>query len=122
MIDDFDCKTACIGPRERARGVAIERRPGVFVDFGLERSLQRLVRIVRAHEIGVPNEKALLIIVGVDEPGGDVVLAAGAHFAGLRVEYVHPQNLDDDLTVRVEIPFDVGLAEYDEEVARARVL
>ena len=49
------------------------RRPGFLVDLGLERRLQRLVGIVRAEEVGVADEEALLVVVGVDEPAGDAV-------------------------------------------------
>jgi hypothetical protein len=42
---------------EGARGVAVQRGPGFLVDLGLERGLERLVRIVRAQEIGVRTKK-----------------------------------------------------------------
>ena len=58
---------------ERARGVAVERRPGFLVDLGLQRRLQRAVGIVRAEEVGVADEEALFVVVGVDEPAGDAV-------------------------------------------------
>src|SRR5579883_1174411 len=70
----------------------------------------------------MPDEEAFLVIVCVDEPCGDVVLAAGAHFAGLGVEHIDAQDLNDDFAVLVEIPFDVWFAEYDEQIARTRVL
>ena len=54
------------------------------------------------------DEEAFFVVVGVDEPGGDVVLATGADFAGFGVEDVNAENLDDDLAIVIEIPFDVG--------------
>ena len=53
---------------ERARHVAVQRRPGVGVDLGLQRGLQRLVGVVGAEEIGVTDEEGLHVVVGVDEP------------------------------------------------------
>ena len=50
---------------ERARGVAVQGRPGLLVDLGLERRLQRAVGIVRAEEVGVADEEALLVVVDV---------------------------------------------------------
>ena len=114
MVDDLDSEAPCRRTRERLGNVAIERFPGFSVDLGFQAGFERLVRIVRAHEIGVADEEAFLVIVGVDEPGGDVVFAAGPNFAGLGIEHVDAQHLDDDLTFFVKPPFDVGLAENDE--------
>src|ERR1700754_2399788 len=83
VIDDFDGETVRLGARKRARFVPIERRPGILVDFGFERRFERLVWVVCTHEIGVSNEETLLVIVGVDEPRSDVVLAASADFSDL---------------------------------------
>ncbi len=47
------------------------------------------VGVVRAEEIGVPDEEALLVVVGVDEPAGDAAGAVAADLAGGRVEDVH---------------------------------
>ena len=60
----------------------LQRRPGLLVDLGLERRLQRPVGIVGAEEVGVADEEALLVVVGVDEPAGDPVGAVAAHLAG----------------------------------------
>jgi hypothetical protein len=43
---------------ERPGGVAVERGPGFFVDFGLEGGLQRAVGVVGTEEVGVADEKA----------------------------------------------------------------
>ena len=51
----------------------MERLPGFLVDFGLEGRLERLVRVVCAEEVGVADEEALLVVVGIDEPAGDAV-------------------------------------------------
>ena len=59
----------------------LQRRPGFCVDLGLQRRLQRAVGIVRAEEVGVADEEALFVVVGVDEPAGDAV---GAVADGLR--------------------------------------
>ena len=53
--------------------------------------------IVRAEEVGVAYEEAFLVVVDVDEPAGDAFRAIAAHFAGLRVENVHPFDLEAQL-------------------------
>src|SRR5580704_17822266 len=83
---------------KRARGVAVQGGPGFFVDLGLERGLERFVRIVRAQEIGVADEEALLVIVGVDEPAGDSFRPVTADVAGAGVEHVHTVDFDLYLT------------------------
>ena len=47
--------------------------PSFFVDLRLESSLKRAVGVVGAEEVGVADEEAFLIVVGVDEPAGDTV-------------------------------------------------
>ncbi len=39
----------------------------------LQGSLELLVGLVGAREVGVADEEALAVVVGVDEPAGDVV-------------------------------------------------
>ncbi len=55
-----------LGFGERAGGGAAQGLPGFLVDLGLQRRLQRLVGIGRgAEEIGVADEEAFLVVVGV---------------------------------------------------------
>ena len=70
VIDDFHGDAARLRLRERPRRVAVQRGPCVRVDLRLERGIERAVRIVLAKEVGVANEEALLVVVGVDEPAG----------------------------------------------------
>ena len=60
-----------------------EGSPMLRVDLGLQRGLQRAVGVVRAEEVGVADEEALLVVVGVDEPAGDAVGAVADDLAGL---------------------------------------
>ena len=83
VVDHLHCDAARLRLVERPRGVAVQRRPRVLVDLGLERRLERLVRIVRAEEVRVADEEALLVVVGVDEPAGDAVGIVAADLAGL---------------------------------------
>jgi hypothetical protein len=41
--------------------------PGLLVYFSLEGGLERLVRIIGAQEVSVADEKAFLVVVGVNE-------------------------------------------------------
>ncbi len=52
---------------------ALEARPRRLVNLGAQRALELVVGLVRAGEVGVAHEKALTVVVGVDEPAGDVV-------------------------------------------------
>ena len=99
----------------------MEGFPGFLVDLGFERRAQGFVRVASAEEVGVADEEAFLVVVGIDEPAGDAVGAVAADFAGVGVEYIHAVDLDLDLAVfRVE-DVDVRFAEDDEEVAFAGV-
>jgi len=51
----------------------VQRGPGFRVDLRLQRRLQRAVGIVGAEEVGVTDEEALFVVVGVDEPAGNAV-------------------------------------------------
>ena len=96
VVDDLDGDAAGGRTVEGAGGVAVEGLPGVAVDFGLEGGLERLVGVVGAEEVGVADEEALLVVVGVDEPAGDAVGAVAADFAGVGMEYVDAVDLDLD--------------------------
>ena len=89
VVDDLHGDAAGFGFVQRAGYVAAEGGPGFFVDLGFERRLERLVGIIRAQEVGVADEEALFVVVGVDEPAGDAIGAVADHFAGLGFENVH---------------------------------
>ena len=67
------------------------------------------------------DEEAFFVVVGVDKPGDDVVLAAGAYIAGFGVEDVNAENFDDEEAIIIEIPFDIGFTEDDKQITRAGV-
>jgi hypothetical protein len=50
----------------------------------------------------VADEEALLVVVGVDEPAGDAVRAVADDLAGLRLEHVHPFDLDAQPAVQCQ--------------------
>ena len=86
MVDDLDRDPTRPGTGERTRDVAVERRPCLGVDLGLERRLEGLLRVAGADEVVVPDEEALFVVVGVDEPARDPVCAVASDFAGVRGE------------------------------------
>ncbi len=59
MVDHFHGDAAGAGFVEWPGGVAVEGRPGLLVDLGLESRLQGRVGIVGAQEIGVTDVEAL---------------------------------------------------------------
>ena len=122
MIDDLDGDAPGLRCVKGTGGVAVEGGPGLFVDLGFEGGFQGAVGIVGTEEVGVADEEALFVVVGVDEPAGDAVGAVAADFARLRVEHVHTVNLDANLVAFGVEDLDVRLAEDDEEVALAGIL
>src|SRR4051812_7797726 len=72
VVDDLDADVPACRPRKRARHGGVQLRPSGLADLGLKSPLEAVVRIV-ANEVGLTDEKALLVIVVVDEPRGDVV-------------------------------------------------
>ena len=99
----------------------MEGFPGLLVDLGFERRPQRLIRIVRTEKIGVADEEAFLIVIGIDEPTRYAVGIVAVNLTCVRVKHIHSINLDLNLTVRCIFDFDVRLSEDDEEVAFAGV-
>ena len=120
VIDDLHRDPPRFRLGERARSIAVEALPGFLVDLGLEGRLQRLVGVVGAEEIGVADEEAFLVVVGVDEPAGDAFGAVGLDLAGLGLEDVDAVDLHLDVAAARLLDVDVGLAEHHEEVARCR--
>ena len=68
------------------------------------------------------DEKAFLVVVGVDEPGGDVAHIVRADVAGIGVVDVDAVDRDPQLARIERLDVDVGLAEDDKEVALAGIL
>src|SRR5262245_44699629 len=65
VVDDFDGDAAGFRTVEGAGLGAIQRGPGVRIDFGLERRLESLVWVVAAGEVAMPDEERLVVVVGV---------------------------------------------------------
>ena len=122
VIDDLHGNAAGCRFVKGPGSVAFERGPGFRVDLGLESGLERAVGIVRAEEIGVADEEALFVVVGVNEPAGNAIGAVAADFAGLRMEHVHTVHLHAEFAVLFRQEGDVWLTEDDEEVTLAGVL
>lgn len=99
MVDHLHRDAAGSGFGEGAGGVAAQGGPGVFVDFGAEAGFEGGVGVVGAEEVGLADEEALFVIVGVDEPAGDAFGAVGTDFAGVGVKDVHALHSDAYLVV-----------------------
>ena len=122
MIDDLHRNPPCRGLVKRPGGVAIQRCPGFCIYLRFQGGFQRFVRVVGAEEVGLADEEAFFVVVGVDEPAGDAVGAVAVDFAAVGVEDVDAVDLDADLAVFSVEDVDVGFAENDEEIAFAGVL
>ena len=122
MVNDLDCNAPGLWLVEGARSIAVKRSPRILVDLCLQARLQRFVRIIRAEEVSVADEEALLVVVRINKPARNFVGAVAANFAGAWVEDIYAANLHFDLVIRSVLNFDVRLAEDDKQVALARVL
>jgi len=116
VVDDFDGDAAGGGCFEGARGVAVQGAPGFFVDFGSQCGAERFIRIVGAEEVGVADEEAFFVVIGIDEPAGDAVGVVAADFAAVGVEDVDAVEFDLPEVVFEGDEVNIGFAEDDEEV------
>src|SRR5581483_5854013 len=126
MIDDLHCDLAGLRRVEWLARGAVQLRPFALIDLSAQGFLQLVVGaflrvLATVEEVGVTDEKALSVVVAVDEPAGDVVSSAAPHRAGRGVEHVHAADRYDHLTV-LRGQFYVRLAEDREQVAGPRLL
>ena len=78
VVDDFDGDLAGLGLVKGAADGGIKGLPGRFVNIGPEGAFELFVGLIGTGEIGVADEEALAVAIGVNEPAGDVVGAAVA--------------------------------------------
>lgn len=72
----------------------MQTAPRLFINLRFERCLERLAGIIGPQEIGVTDEEALLVVIGINESAGDPLRARGAHFARLWMEDIYAVDLD----------------------------
>ncbi len=121
MIDHFHRDSLSGRPLEGAGGGAIQAGPGVFVDLGLQCGFQALIRVIGAQEICVADEEAFLVIIGIDEPGGDAIRVVRTDVAGIGIEHVDAIYLNPDGFAAIIQDGDVGFAEHHEHIAAASI-
>ena len=86
MIDHLYGDATGLRLFERTGSIAVQSRPGFFVDLRFESGLERLVGVVRAQEVSVADEEAFFVVIGVDEPAGNPVRAVAANLSGVGME------------------------------------
>ena len=74
MVDHLHRDLAAFGLAEGAAAAGVEVGPGRFVDLGPQGAMELLVGLVGAGEIGVADEEALAVVIGVDRNSGMVPL------------------------------------------------
>jgi len=99
VIDDFDGDAGGFGFWKGTGGIGVEGFPRFRVDFGFQGGFEGFVGITDAKKIGVPNEDAFLIVIGVDEPAGDPFRSIASDFSCAGVEDIDPVDLDLNLPV-----------------------
>ena len=81
MIDHLHGDLPALWLLERVRDGAVQCGPGFFVDFGFQRGLEGFVRIAGPQEVGMTDEDAFVVVVGVDEPAGNAIGAINSSSA-----------------------------------------
>ena len=104
VVDHFHGDPAALRRRKGHARRRVESGPGRLVDFGPEGAFELFVGLVGPREVGVTDEEAFGVVVGVDEPAGDVVGRLAADLAGRRVVNVDAADLDDELFRRSREP------------------
>ena len=79
VVDDFDGNLAGLGLVKGAADGGIKGLPGRFVYVGPEGAFEFFIGVASPGEVGVADEEALAVVIGVSEPAGDVVDAAVAN-------------------------------------------
>ena len=127
MVDHLDRDAAALWLGKHYGGVTVEGGPGFRIDLGLQGGLQAFVGVVLTEEVGLPHEEAFAVVVGIDEPAGDVVGIITADLTSGGVEHVHTVDPHLDL-IRLGLwtcglqDVDIRLPEDHEQVAFAGVL
>ena len=94
MVNDFHGDAACFRFGEGAAEVAVEAAPGFLVDLCFEGGAQGFVGIALAEEVGVADEEAFFVVVGIDEPTRNALRSAAFDFAGLGFKDDYAQDGD----------------------------
>lgn len=84
--------------------------PGVLVDFRAQGTLEPLVGILCAGEVGVADVEALVDVVGVDEPEGDGVRGVDADLPGGRFIDINSTQVVGDLAIARTLPLTTACA------------
>ena len=79
---------------ERLAGGRVQCGPSRLVDVGLQGAFEFVIRLLGSGEVGVADEEAFAVVVGVDEPAGDVVRRVAADLARRRIVDVHAFDFD----------------------------
>jgi len=122
VVNDLNSDATGGGFWEWTRDGAVERIPGFAIYFRFQGGFERLIRVVCAEEVGVADEEAFFVVIGINEPAGDTFRAGADDLPRLGFEHVNALNVDADLVFADRFNIDVGLAKDDEEVAGAGVL
>ena len=103
MVDHLHSDAARFWFVKRPGCIAFERGPGFLIDFGFEGGLEGFVRIVCTEKVGVTGEETLLVVIGIDEPAGNIAGIVAADFASVGMKHINAIDLNLDLTViRIE--------------------
>lgn len=82
VIDHLDGDLSTRWPRKGAADRAVEGCPGGFINLGAEGAFELLIGFIGAGEVGVADKEAFAVILGVNEPTGDLVGGTAADLVG----------------------------------------
>lgn len=121
MIDHFHRDPPAVRAFKGTRRIGVECAPRLLVDLRLQCGFERGIGIIRAQEIGVADEEAFFVVIGVDELGGDAFGVIAANVPRVWIEHVNAVHLHADFLAAIIEDFDIRLSEDDEHVAAAGV-
>lgn len=78
--------------------VEVQGGPCRFIDVGFQGAFELVKRLIGSREVSVANKETFAIVVGADEPAGDIVRRMAANLAGRWVVDIHALDFDDEFS------------------------
>ncbi len=117
MVDDFDGDLAGFRFVEGVTFGGVLGITGFFVDFGFEGTFEFVKGLIRSGEVGVADEETLFVVIGIDEPAGDLIRSVAADFSGGGVVDIETFDFNLIFDVFALVELNIRLSEGNEQVA-----
>lgn len=117
VVDDFDGDLAGFRFVEGVTFGGVLGITGFFVDFGFEGTFEFVKGLIRSGEVGVADEETLFVVIGIDEPAGDLIRSVAADFSGGGVVDIETFDFNLIFDVFALVELNIRLSEGNEQVA-----